>query len=873
MAYRSFSARELLHLRHGPQHQGVADRLAGMVEADFELEEIIRTGSAQSLIVEESSGSLSDLDERINRASARQLDGNDSERKYRDRTDSEHERVPTNAPADLSAQRAEGFQKFYNAVVSPTHVRVTAGGRIVPNTRGSQSPTSKWQRIQTDGSANARPMHGMQPDGVPYPILSPGWGPFAPMVPAHAPGSVAGMGFRPEAYPPMPTPMGYGMPGPFTMQPMPYNQFPISHQAQQPTNGPQVVNQNDMNASDQVKSIQISPAEQFDPTRPFLYNGQWLVAHGNNLYPLNLMPQLGLTPVPMTSQPVTSPNGDFNAAAQRPAQAPPRQLASPIRLRVAPRASTKQRSMSPPMSSIRPSSITKKQLEVLRSQKRYHQDQLQYNKHQIDHKDMEERLQTICREIEHFEQMLENQLKFEARKYPKVEVQKDFDSSSSQGYARSDAESESPVVPRMEPQSATKNQSARGRAHVRSVTGINSTKSTAAFASAKSPNHAGNGNRAPQRKPSSLPIGAALAPVFQPRAETSNPSLATTVPDEPVPVQYTHLTSKGGSHWQSFFKKAEAAKNYGTPYLTGKLTVGVEPETARDTDYSYSRELTEDEHRARHMYWGKAPHHLQQGLPKYDGKHFYPASPIKGNSADTAESTLSAQGHLKRNEESNSRSTKTSESDPFHAIARAGKSAIRNRLDEATRSESLHREEDSLRGSSASELPRSESYATQPSPRYLAFRQMVNEKTRASSENLRAKISDDSGDEDGSLLFKGRRVMDRTSTKHPNDIWSNMRKKGKTSANVIASKVSPMTAQGVLPHYTGHAAASLTPAIANTTPNSRGSSAKLGEANEIGSANTGAEKRGENRPPTGLLEHQMRSVSLQDKNHRGFSTR
>jgi hypothetical protein len=100
-----------------------------------------------------------------------------------------------------------------------------------------------------------------------------------------------------------------------------------------------------------------------------------------------------------------------------------------------------------------------------------------------------------------------------------------------------------------------------------------------------------------------------------------------------------------------------------------------------------------------------------------------------------------------------------------------------------------------------------------------------------------------------------------------------MRRRGKTSANAVAGQVSPMTAQGVLPHYSGHATASLTPAIANTTSNSRGAGAKLGETYTIPSTNTAAEKRGENKPPTDLLGQQLRSVSLHDKKHIGLPTR
>lgn len=64
--------------------------------------------------------------------------------KYRGRSDAEVISMePIPAPSSRAAQQSEGFQRFYKAVVSPTHVRVTAGGRIVPNTRGPPSPTSK----------------------------------------------------------------------------------------------------------------------------------------------------------------------------------------------------------------------------------------------------------------------------------------------------------------------------------------------------------------------------------------------------------------------------------------------------------------------------------------------------------------------------------------------------------------------------------------------------------------------------------------------------------------------------------------------------------------------------------------------------------
>ncbi|KAF5017635.1 hypothetical protein F66182_10421 [Fusarium sp. NRRL 66182] len=864
MAPVTYSARELLRLRHTAPPKEVSYQLAAKVEADFDLEigDIIRTGSARplSLIVEESGGS-SDSDDHIHRSAAQQLDGTDSERKYRARSDSEHERGPIIAPPDLATQKSEGFQKFYNSVVSPTHVRVTAGGRIVPNTRGPHSPTSKWtrERSSVDAQTQARPFNGSQPDSVPYPVLPPGWGHFATVVPPHAPGTLPGMTLRPEGYPFMAPHMS------FNLAAVPYNQFPPPNLSiQHPSQATHFVKHPDVSA-EQARNIHLSPAEQFDPSRPFYYNGQWLIANGNNLYPINMMPQMGFAPPPMANQPLPRHSGDFNPPSARMSRVPSRQPdPSPVSLKAA--MGDASRSTSPPVSSIRPSSITQKQLEVLRSQKRYHQDQLQYNKHQIDLKDMEDRLQTICREIEHFERMYATQLEFEARKYPKLESQADdVHSSASTGYAHSDSDSDGPITVPAVPSSGFKNHSSGRKTHVRSVSAHSLPKPAAIVASAKSPNYVSNNDNVSQRKSSSLPINAALAPVFQPRADMTTSTVATDE-EEAARARHHERMSKSAEHWRSYFKKTEGVKNYGIPYLMGKLNPGVRPENARDADYTYDRPLTEEEERARYMYWGKAPHHVQNGLPKYDGKHFYPPSPVKEEPMNGA---VSATQSLSQNNETKPPSVKAGDTDPFHAVAQEGMSTTRNRLDEATRSESLHRTDGSLRASSISELPRSESYASHPSPRYMEFRQIVNERARISTEKYRAKVSDDSGDEDGNLLFKGRRTIDRPSNKYPSDIWSTMRKNGKTSANVIAGQVSPMTAQGVLPHYSGHATASLTPTF-NT--NSRGHGVRLGETNDSTTTNTPSGRHEENRPPLELLERQLRSVSLQDRNPQGFSS-
>lgn len=57
-----------------------------------------------------------------------------------------------------------------------------------------------------------------------------------------------------------------------------------------------------------------------------------------------------------------------------------------------------------------------------------------------------------------------------------------------------------------------------------------------------------------------------------------------------------------------------------------------------------------------------------------------------------------------------------------------------------------------------------------------------------------------------------------------------------------------MTAHGVLPHYAGHATASLTPTIANASASPRYSIAKFGVAADARSPSPAMDNRRENQP-------------------------
>ena len=96
-----------------------------------------------------------------NRREAANSMSTEMEWRFRGRTGSEATATaePLPAPIGINAQKSEGFQRFYKAVISPSHVRVTAGGRIVPNTR-TTSPMSK--RLKEKGDEGNHAKDGLQ---------------------------------------------------------------------------------------------------------------------------------------------------------------------------------------------------------------------------------------------------------------------------------------------------------------------------------------------------------------------------------------------------------------------------------------------------------------------------------------------------------------------------------------------------------------------------------------------------------------------------------------------------------------------------------------------------------------------------------------
>lgn len=524
-------------------------------------------------------------------AAARQLDGTDAEWKYRGRANIEQGEIhPICAPASLSAQKDKGFQRFYKAVVSPTHVRVTAGGRIVPNTRGSSSPTARWskEKVAGDGVYTGRPASRSQHEQGSFPIPQGSFGVFPPMVHALTPGLSPGMAAGHSPYPMLPWHMGVNMGSGFG--------FVHPHMSQMPASIPTAKNsatsirsdkQSEACNSDNSNSVRISPPEQFDQTRPFFYNGQWMMPQGA-LYPYGMPPVAGFPVPPLTGPQMMHPRfgihpmlhlQNLRSDQQNHSQAAPGFNLSPL--------ATCQ---GPPVSSIRPSEITKRQIDVLRNNLKYLEDQLQYNKHQIDERTTENQAQVVRQQIQLFEKNLEAQLTYEESRYPRNDKMDDLNGSASsqEGFeyrSRPGPESKpghgnqvgTTAVADDSTQSRAKGLKCQEQASSSQALSTGLSKPSASSMPLKS---ALKKPRPCQfiRKSSAIPVSAALAPPFQPRAESSTSNSATT--DSPL------LPSVADSGSEIAPKSDGARTSKGNkPYLVGMLPRGSSATAPRGTDY------------------------------------------------------------------------------------------------------------------------------------------------------------------------------------------------------------------------------------------------------------------------------------------------
>lgn len=646
---------------------------------------------------------------------------------------------PIPAPSSRAAQQSEGFQRFYKAVVSPTHVRVTAGGRIVPNTRGPPSPTSK-RTSDSPSIENQNIPDGALPKPSPNPV---GFTQPIPVVSQLIPGYPPG--FQPLQAPVSFVPMTFGAqlpPGISFAQPA-LNSPAVAQLAAENTlkdmhnMKPSETRNEGYAVDDKQGKVKISPPELFDCTKPYYYNGQIIypvgafsAPLGNQMVPVHMVgvppgvPQVTPSIAPGVTQGATPQvpghlMQSYSKAASSSVMGTPYTPSSigasgipPAANHIVPANANFTVATAPPPSSIKLSDITRKQITSFKQNLRYHEDQLQYNRHQIDEKDMETRIQTIKGHIQRFEATLKSQLEYEEAQRKASENSEDRAPSQSAATSEGNRAS-SQTVPSpergMHPPINETDEAIRRRVALASY-GLNTNIGEGGKAVFRCPPEPSFQPINDQAKGPALPSEAALAPVFQPRyysssweaiqhakeleakseagksflgIDTGNPNQSTmgeqramshsfaapymaVLPQVEGNFTTSSSTSRPGSNGSISSKHGRPQSNFGVPYLLGTLPKGVNPRTARDQDYVYKRPLTEEERRARFLYWGKAPKSAVRGLPKFDGKHFYPPSPVKEPTAvsdrEIATDSLS-NGHL----EIDHRQTE-SDCDPFRPM-------------------------------------------------------------------------------------------------------------------------------------------------------------------------------------------------------------
>ncbi|CAL3962689.1 unnamed protein product [Diplocarpon coronariae] len=530
---------------------------------------------------------------------------------------------PHSAPTGLAAQQSENFQRFYRAVVSPTHVRVTAGGRIVLNTRSPAPPSLDWNSGKPAAEFNS---------GQAQPIWESS---------------------LPGAYPPIA--QGSCLPA---------DNSEMRPQSAKSNGGMALESQAPGAVSQQ--SIKISPPTQFDQTKPFLYNGQIV-------YPV---PQGFQPPPPAATLPVTMLGnpGFFPPAGYLPAPFPPQFGGAPMMfpnsqqqamMAIPNVIQAGENSAAAPMQMpgvIAPGEFMQSQIQVMRGYLKQVESQMANNKHQIDEAMMEHQRSILLAQIKNMEALLrlhhdqEGAGAHHARRAGKASGSYEDQNSARTGFHG----------PHQRPEVVGK---------------------VAVSGDGKDQTRAG-----PQSK-SKLSIAAAMAPPFQPRSKTCIIHAPQTTQLKPTSVSTSvlgypklketqaeveaRLMAKATSNWNapempygfqkvygklpmshtihegfsqvqqngqftnlqrsSTFNGQSASVNTNVPiipstsvpYLVGVLPTGLSAQTAHATDLVYDRPLTDDEVRARYLYWGKAPRSVQSGLPKFDGKDFYPPSPVK----------------------------------------------------------------------------------------------------------------------------------------------------------------------------------------------------------------------------------------------------
>jgi hypothetical protein len=677
---------------------------------------------------------------------------------FKRRDHSDRSSQPNSAPSGYHAQKAENFQKFYRAVVSPTHVRVTAGGRIVPNVRAPPQPIFVWNRdkhffeakqhkkssgsIDTawqEGAAlkpsdpNQLHINASNTDGNPAPVSNP--------QPSEKPlGSISSenLQYLPCA-----------------------EQFPSANTL---TNG------GAQSSSVRSHPIKLSPPGQFDMTKPFMLNGHMVyplpanfqVPQGVSVLDIfggNTASQEHLQCLPHQHSPY--PQGAFQPDISAPQTSaiplPPLVMApAPQVLPIIPMMPTAAPAIKnidrrgrlpvmPPLPGLgyQPElmqpRLVRQQIQSLQNEIKKFDHQLEHNKHQIDEAHVKKQRFYVQSQIQTLEASL-------ALLPVDVPVFNQSFPGAPSSYSSVVASSQ-PVLPAWTASAAYKSKSfdetskqpsfsyvSSGR-EVRSESFTNVATGTqavsSAVVSAKMPIVKAE---PPPRK--RLSLSAAKAPPFKPRSQqalvqaTTPPSMKAneeivstepvfdigevTNPKESVEDIEARLTCNANKWFKakdetilpsSMNSSAEGLNSvrvhdnyhyedglstpvsqrqgtgpfqvpgedmmtpltpHGTgrvlPYLLGFPPPGTAFKEAKSHEFTYARPLTPEEIRARHLYWGNASKEALKGLPKFDGKDFYPPSPQKASTLPVNHSSSSETSTVVRKSNTSSATSKGVES-------------------------------------------------------------------------------------------------------------------------------------------------------------------------------------------------------------------
>ncbi|KAG9231807.1 hypothetical protein BJ875DRAFT_105611 [Amylocarpus encephaloides] len=596
------------------------------------------------------------------------------------RRDSSDRSQPYSAPTGSIAQQSENFQRFYRAVVSPTHVRVTAGGRIVPNTRTAGPPAFEWNndkrcfesRKPPPETDLTLPQSSTWNHSMPFP---PGLSPMMPggfmsPYPFLPPGNLAA---------PFPSPRlaGFGGHNTVITSAEPHRRLA--------SDGPE-------NSGALPQPIKISPPTQFDQTKPFVYNGQLIYPVPPPQHPLpmsmtllgnpNFAPQTpaghtgSFAPHPHPHFPIPLPN--FPNPMMFPAGQP---LPIPMPHPAAGHDNTPMmHPMASPMMPMPPlSDFTRGQIQGLRRHLNIIETQAANSFQAAEQQYLQSQRAAVLAQINGMEAMLQAQLAQEnpnnVRSQRNSNVSEDLEVTSGRQNSIGQSTQSTALQSRAEQPHGKK-----GEAHTKDE--VDSRKTS---------------DRSDSMNKSRLSAAAAMAPPFQPRAHSStvvsyqpsnhgdDRSVVSNSPIEPDETQSqieTRLLSRASTNWgqdannksivvmsgppgmpkaqsmrehkpqieleklsiqrsSPFNHRSDAPPqhsahssghhiaNQPVPYLVGVLPQGLSGGDANLADLVYPRPLTDLEVRARHLYWGRAPRAMQTGLPKFDGKDFYPPSPVK----------------------------------------------------------------------------------------------------------------------------------------------------------------------------------------------------------------------------------------------------